>query len=237
MKIDIIIILRMTSIIPAAAEYKVVYDGQINQVRELTWEELKKTHGRGSKITCQCLKREYVVGPNFISQHMQTQKHLGWLEKEQDAYVKEYGHCVSSEEKVDILYKKQREQKVMYHNLSIAKKILDDKFVNLEEENKLLREENDFQKKELVIMNSKIDNSNKILCQKFTEQKKIKDELSHLYKMNNDIKNELDAKKIEFIILIKEFKILERRLYNTKSPKMSEFIQRLDKKKSRAWYN
>ena len=33
---------------------------------------------------------------------MQTQKHLGWLEKEQDVYVKEYGHCVSSEEKVDI---------------------------------------------------------------------------------------------------------------------------------------
>jgi hypothetical protein len=227
----------MTSIVLTAAEYKPIYDGQNNQLRDLTLEELKRVYGKGCKITCPCLKRDYIVGPNFISQHTQTQKHQGWLKKEQDDHIKEYGHCVSSEEKVDMLYKKHRDQKVMYHNLSNAKKVLDDKFVNLEEENKLLREENHFQKKELVIMNSKIDNSNKILCQKFTEQKKIKDELSHLYEMNNDIKNELDAKKIEFIILIKEFKILERRLYNTKSPKMSEFIQRLDKKKSRAWYN
>jgi hypothetical protein len=237
MKIDIIIILRMTSIIPAAAEYKVVYDGQINQVRDLTWEELKKTHGRGSKITCQCLKREYVVGPNFISQHMQTQKHLGWLEKEQDAYVKEYGHCVSSEEKVDILYKKQREQKVMYHNLSIAKKILDDKFVNLEEENKLLREENDLQKKGLLIMNNKIDSSNKIICKKFTEEKKLKNELVLIHEMNEDLKNELNTKKIEIMIILKEFKILERKLNNPKKKNVVEIIQRLDKKKSRAWYN
>jgi hypothetical protein len=128
----------MTTLAVRAEHYKLKYNENDNKLRDLTWEELKIAYGKGSKIICPCMDRQYNVIPSFIAQHMKSQKHRNWLDIEQKLYNKECGHCGNSEDIINTLYKQLRENKIMYHNLNCSKNICDAKLEKTEKENNKL---------------------------------------------------------------------------------------------------
>ena len=191
----------MTTLTIRAEQYKLKYNEKDNQLKDLTWEELKITYGKGSKIECPCMNREYNIIQSFIAAHMKSQKHRNWLEKEQKQYNKEYGHCGNSEDIINTLYKQLRENKVMYHNLDKSKKKCDEKLEKTEHELKQL---------EKVIESLKHDNETyKQLKEKF-ELKNTENETLIL-----EIKSLEET--IQKITIISEIKSLKKDIKTTKS--------------------
>ena len=118
----------------AIPKYELKYDADTNKMRDLTWEELKKQYGKGSKVVCPCFNREYTINSAFIKHH-ETERHKNWLIKETNEYIQEIGHCGNNESKIETLLKQQREHKVMYHTLRATKEECDKKLESLTEKN------------------------------------------------------------------------------------------------------
>jgi len=153
----------MASLIVCASKYSLKYDDKKNKMRDLTWEELKITYGKGKNVCCPCMNREYTINSAFI-QHHSSQKHKNWILKEQNEYIQEFGQCGNAESKIDILYKQHREHKVMYHKLSETKEICDKKLDLMENENSILNRQLEHLKRQesiKTIMINEINNNNK----------------------------------------------------------------------------
>lgn len=149
----------MNLIIEGSPDYTPKYDAKQNKLRDLSWDELKQSYGKGKKIICPCFKREYIINSTFISSHIQSQRHKKWIDNEQNIYIKDIGHCSDIESQIDILYKQQREHKVMYHNLCESKKECDIKIEDINNKNIILTREIEVLKKEKMEKN-KIYNKN-----------------------------------------------------------------------------
>ena len=147
----------MTSLIIGSPDYQLKYDIRENKLRDLSWDELKNSYGKGNKIICPCFKREYIIGSTFISSHINSQKHKKWLEEERNLYDNNIGYSGNIENQVDALYKQQREHKVMYHRLSDCKKITENKLEDSINKINILERENEILKK--IILEKKIMNT------------------------------------------------------------------------------
>ena len=128
----------MTTIIVGSQEYSLKYDVKHNKMRDLTWDELKISYGKGCKIICPCFNRDYIINSSFISSHIQSQRHKKWVEREEKMYIKEFGHCSDIESQMGILYKRQKEHKILYHNLCEIKKECDIKLEDITNKNEIL---------------------------------------------------------------------------------------------------
>lgn len=179
----------MTSLILTSDIYKLKYDANCNKLRDLTWDELKLTYGKGTKVICACSNREYTINSSFIASHQQSQKHKNWAYKELTDYVKEYGHSGDLENKVDTLYKQLREQKALYHNLAHTHNICVHNLEETDTTNKKL----EFEVARLSESNTKY---NTILCKKV-----------HDYKI---LQSEFTNKNTEICILQTEIKELDK---------------------------
>jgi hypothetical protein len=191
----------MTTLTVRADQYKLKYNENTNQLKDLTWEELKIAYGKGSKIECPCMNREYNVAQSFIAAHMKSQKHRNWLEKEQKQYNKEYGHCGTSEDIINTLYKQLRENKVMYHNLNKSKKVCDEK---------LEKTEHELKQSQKVIESLKYNNET---------YKQLKENLKSKNTENETLLLEIKSldEYIQKINLLLEIKCLENDIKTTKS--------------------
>ena len=182
----------MTSIIVGSQEYSLKYDVKQNKLRDLTWDELKILYGKGCKVICPCFNREYIISSSFISSHIQSRRHKKWLEQEENTYIKEKGHCSDIENQMDTLYKRQREHKVLYHNLCETKKECDIKLEDITNKNLTLMR--DIEKLKKQKMEKHIIYNNKLLRYEI-ENKVLLEEIKEL-EIKKSFNNKMNEKNI-----------------------------------------
>ena len=140
-----------TQIIKCAPCYELKPDEKLDNLRDLTWYELKTQYGKNNKVRCNCWcdrTREYKVDSAFVSSHMKSQRHVNWREEQIKKHKQEFGHCISSEKKSETLTKENREYKKQVIKLTetITSKeeklvLMSKKIDDLTDENKVIKEE------------------------------------------------------------------------------------------------
>ena len=185
-----------TQIIECAPCYELKYDEKLDNLRDLTFPELKIQYGKDNKIKCNCWgdrTREYKADSSFVSGHMKSQRHVNWREEQIKKHKQEYGHCISSEKKIETLAKENREYK---KQIMVLTKIITDneekiismstKIDTINNENETLKDENKTLKDELEKYEQDIINLTK-------EKDKLQYEIS-TYKVANSSKKKLTIK-------------------------------------------
>ena len=123
-----------TKVIIKLAEYTLKYDEKTEGLRDKTYSELIKEHGHGS-IKCACMNRVYQLSSQFVKSHFDTQKHKKWVAQSQKDYIKNYGHCCSQQDIINILNKELRDLKCNISHLTNKNKALAHENIKLVEEN------------------------------------------------------------------------------------------------------
>ena len=202
----------MTTLTVRADLYKLKYNETANQLKDLTWENLKDLFGKGEKIICPCMNREYNITQSFIASHMKTKKHRDWVETEQKQYTKEYGHIGNSEDIINKLYKQLREDKVMYYNLNNTKNVSDKKLEKTENENNRLL-------KIIEALNHDNNNYKKTNSKNLINNKQLKENIESKNTENEILLLEIKSldEYIQKINLLLEIKSLENDIKTTKS--------------------
>ena len=175
-----------TSLALSSPNYELIYDS--NNMRDQTFQEGKKLYGKDANIICPCTKKSYKMTSSFISTHLQSTKHKLWVKEQQMNHNQECGSCCDDRSKVEYLCKQNREQKVMYNNLSNAKNECDKIIERLTQKNNELN-------RETVILAAKYDIADESSKQIITE--------------NKNLTNLLKLKEIEVSTLLLEIEILE----------------------------
>ena len=129
-----------TKIIVKLAEYTLVYDEKTDGLRDKTYSELIKEHGHGN-IRCACMSRVYNLSSQFVKSHFATQKHKSWVAQSQKEYIKNFGHCCSQQDIINLLNKELRELKCNISHLTNKNKALAQENIKLEGTNRGLQEE------------------------------------------------------------------------------------------------
>jgi len=120
--------------------YTLKYDEKTEGLRDKTYSELIKEHGHG-KIKCSCMNRVYDISSQFVKSHFETQKHKNWLAESQKEYIKNFGHCCSQQDIINLLNKELRELKCNITHLTNKNKALAQENIKLEVVNRRLCEE------------------------------------------------------------------------------------------------
>ena len=129
-----------TKIIVKLAEYTLKYDEKTEGLRDKTYSELIKEHGHGN-IKCACMNRVYQISSQFVKSHFATQKHKNWVAQSQKEYIKNFGHCCSQQDIINLLNKESRELKCNISHLTNKNKALAQENIKLAEANTRLLEE------------------------------------------------------------------------------------------------
>jgi DNA repair protein RadC len=129
-----------TKVIIMLAEYTLKYDEKTEGLRDKTYSELIKEHGHGS-IKCACMNRVYQLSSQFVKSHFDTQKHKKWVAQSQKDYIKNFGHCCSQQDIINLLNKELRELKCNVTHLTNKNKTLAHENIKLVETNTILIEE------------------------------------------------------------------------------------------------
>ena len=119
--------------------YTLKYDEKTEGVRDKTYSELIKEHGHG-KIKCSCMNRVYDISSQFVKSHFETQKHKNWLAESQKEYIKNFGHCCSQQDIINLLNKELRELKCNITHLTNKNKALAQENIKLEAINRKLKD-------------------------------------------------------------------------------------------------
>ena len=178
-----------TQIIECATCYELKYDEKLDNLRDLTFPELKIQYGKDNKIKCNCWgdrTREYKADSSFVSSHMKSQRHVNWREEQIKKHKQEYGHCISSEKKIETLAKENREYK---KQIMVLTKIITDneeKTISMSTKIDTINNENETLKEELEKYEQDIINLTK-------EKDKLQYEIS-TYKVANSSKKKLTVK-------------------------------------------
>ena len=176
-------------IIECAPCYELKYDEKLDNLRDLTFPELKIQYGKDNKIKCNCWgdrTREYKADSSFVSSHMKSQRHVNWREEQIKKHKQEYGHCISSEKKIETLAKENREYK---KQIMVLTKIITDneeKTISMSKKIDTINNENETLKEELEKYEQDIINLTK-------EKDKLQYEIS-TYKVANSSKKKLTIK-------------------------------------------
>ena len=181
-----------SNIIECAPYYELTYDEKLDNLRDLTFHELKAMFGKNNKMRCNCWgdrNREYKVDQAFIASHIKSQKHVNWKEEQIKEHKKNYGHCISSDKIIEAQRKELREYKKLHTNTIQQIKNKDEK---------------------LELMSEKLDEvsvEKDSLQNKLEEYRKEPDELQELEimkKENTGLKLELSNVRIEIEIMQEE---------------------------------
>ena len=121
-------------------DYTLKYDEKSEGLRDKTYSELIKEHGQGN-IKCSCMNRVYQISSQFVKSHFDTQKHKNWVAQSQKDYIKNFGHCCSQQDIINLLNKELRELKCNISHLTNKNKALAQDNIKLEGANKSLHEE------------------------------------------------------------------------------------------------
>ena len=132
----------MNSLICTAPEYSLKYDEKTNDLSDRTYQELCKNYGKNSKIKCPCMNREYLITSAWVKAHFESQKHRNWKTMQQNEYIKEFGHCVSSEQIIDKQNKEIKNYKKLTHNYNETIKKINRLNEEIKSENQKISEEN-----------------------------------------------------------------------------------------------
>jgi hypothetical protein len=119
--------------------YTLKYDEKTEGLRDKTYSELIKEHGHG-KIKCSCMNRVYDISSQFVKSHFETQKHKKWLADSQKEYIKNFGHCCSQQDIINLLNKELRELKCNITHLTNKNKALAQENIKLEAINRKLKD-------------------------------------------------------------------------------------------------
>jgi glutaredoxin 2 len=119
--------------------YTLKYDEKTEGLRDKTYSELIKEHGHG-KIKCSCMNRVYDISSQFVKSHFETQKHKKWLAESQKEYIKNFGHCCSQQDIINLLNKELRELKCNITHLTNKNKALAQENIKLEAINRKLKD-------------------------------------------------------------------------------------------------
>jgi glutaredoxin 2 len=119
--------------------YTLKYDEKNEGLRDKTYSELIKEHGHG-KIKCSCMNRVYDISSQFVKSHFETQKHKKWLADSQKEYIKNFGHCCSQQDIINLLNKELRELKCNITHLTNKNKALAQENIKLEAINRKLKD-------------------------------------------------------------------------------------------------
>jgi len=119
--------------------YTLKYDEKNEGLRDKTYSELIKEHGHG-KIKCSCMNRVYDISSQFVKSHFETQKHKNWLAESQKEYIKNFGHCCSQQDIINLLNKELRELKCNITHLTNKNKALAQENIKLEAINRKLKD-------------------------------------------------------------------------------------------------
>jgi glutaredoxin 2 len=119
--------------------YTLKYDEKNEGLRDKTYSELIKEHGHG-KIKCSCMNRVYDISSQFVKSHFETQKHKKWLADSQKEYIKNFGHCCSQQDIINLLNKELRELKCNITHLTNKNKALAQENIKLEAINRRLKD-------------------------------------------------------------------------------------------------
>jgi septal ring factor EnvC (AmiA/AmiB activator) len=120
--------------------YTLKYDEKNEGLRDKTYSELIKEHGHG-KIKCSCMNRVYDISSQFVKSHFETQKHKNWLTESQKEYIKNFGHCCSQQDIINLLNKELRELKCNITHLTNKNKALAQENIKLEAINRRLKDQ------------------------------------------------------------------------------------------------
>ena len=204
-----------TQLITVAPEYTLKYDSKCDELRDRTHQELVNEYGKNSNITCPCMKRTYVITPQWVKSHCASQKHNYWRTEQQKQHIKTHGHCVSPEQIVDQQAKELRQYKKLYSEAisNLEKKdaklsLLSQKFQEIEDENQILQKQIDEYKE--------IDKNNSdefFDCNTFVDEK--------LEQENSLLQQELENYQEDIIKITRERDSLKQELFklNQKSIK------------------
>jgi len=129
-----------TRIIETAPDYTLKYDEKTEGFRDKTYSELMKEYSQGI-IKCPCSNRAYNISSQFAKNHFATQKHRNWVIKNQNDYIKNYGHCCSSEDIVNLQNKELRGLKCNISHLTNKNKALMLEFIELKQAHLCLEKE------------------------------------------------------------------------------------------------
>ena len=121
-------------------DYTLKYDEKTEGLRDKTYSELIKEHGQGN-IKCSCMNRVYQISSQFVKSHFETQKHKNWVAQSQKDYIKNFGHCCSQQDIINLLNKELRELKCNISHLTNKNKALAQENIKLEGTNRGLQEE------------------------------------------------------------------------------------------------
>jgi glutaredoxin 2 len=119
--------------------YTLKYDEKTEGLRDKTYSELIKEHGHG-KIKCSCMNRVYDISSQFVKSHFETQRHKKWLADSQKEYIKNFGHCCSQQDIINLLNKELRELKCNITHLTNKNKALAQENIKLEAINRKLKD-------------------------------------------------------------------------------------------------
>lgn len=129
-----------TMLIETAKDYTLKYDEKTEGLRDKTYSELVKEYVQGN-IKCPCSNRVYHISSQFVKSHFVTQKHNNWLIQSQNDYIKNYGHCCSPQDIVNLQNKELRGLKCNISHLTSKNKALVQENIRLEESHRRLQEE------------------------------------------------------------------------------------------------
>ena len=139
-------------IIECAPCYELKYDEKLDNLRDLTFSELKIQYGKNNKVRCNCWgdrTREYKVDSSFVSAHMKSQRHVNWREEQIKKHKQEFGHCISSEKKIETLTKENREYKKQVVQLTETITSKEEKLALMSKKIDALTDENEVIKEKL----------------------------------------------------------------------------------------
>jgi glutaredoxin 2 len=86
------------------------------------------------------MNRVYDISSQFVKSHFETQKHKNWLAESQKEYIKNFGHCCSQQDIINLLNKELRELKCNITHLTNKNKALAQENIKLEAINRKLKD-------------------------------------------------------------------------------------------------